>query len=58
MQERPLGVRRRRLVDNIKRDLREIAMVDWIELAWHGVESGNGFLCTWNTPLGSLRADI
>jgi hypothetical protein len=34
--KRPLGIPRRRWVDNIKRDLREIGWVDvmWIGLIW------------------------
>jgi hypothetical protein len=50
--KRPLGRRRRRLVDNIKMDLREIGWdgVDWIYLAQdraleHGNESSGSIKC-------------
>jgi hypothetical protein len=32
--KRPLGRPRRRWVDNIKRDLKEIGWMVWIELIW------------------------
>jgi hypothetical protein len=44
--KRPLGRPRRRCVDNIKIDLREIGWegVDWIGLIWLRIETSGGFL--------------
>jgi hypothetical protein len=44
--KRPLGIPRRRWVDNIKMDLREIGWdgMDWIGLIWLRIETTGGLL--------------
>jgi hypothetical protein len=51
--KKPLGTPRRRWVDNIKMDLREIECdgVDWIGLAWLGIGTSEQL----NEPSGSIK---
>jgi hypothetical protein len=45
-RKRPLGRPRRRWVDNIKMDLREIGWdgVEWIGMIWFRIETSGGLL--------------
>jgi hypothetical protein len=47
--KRPIGRTKRRSVDNIKMDLREIGEdgVDWIGLMWLRIGTSGGLLWTW-----------
>jgi hypothetical protein len=42
--KKPLGRRRRRRLDNIRMDLKEIRLEVWIGFIWLRIETGGGFL--------------
>jgi hypothetical protein len=43
-EKRPVGRPRRRWVDNIKMDLREIGWMGWIGLIWLRIRTSGGLL--------------
>jgi hypothetical protein len=44
--KRPLGRLRRRWVDNVKMDLKEMGM-PWTGSIWRRIGTSGGLLCTW-----------
>jgi hypothetical protein len=53
--KRPLGRSRRRWMDNIKMDLREIDGMEWIGLIWLRIGTNGGSCEHGNEPTGSIK---